>query len=150
MEIVAATKEDGKWIIHHRIEMFRSMGWSNNELDATRAAMEGFFEDRWDGNPACYLAMEGNEVVGGCAVAFYADLPSSKNKAGKSAYIMNMYIEPEFRGRGIGTSLLNRILNECKTRGIGKVALHDTEMSRSIYEKHGFSKCKNCYELLLK
>lgn len=144
--IVQASREHIEWIVRHRVEMFRSMARNDQELDTTSSATEKFLREKWDGEPACYLKMEDNMVVGGLAVSYYQMLPSGKNPSGLCAYILNMFVEPEYRKKGIATELLEFVISKCREKGVGKVALHATEMGWHAYEKAGFSKTENCME----
>jgi GNAT superfamily N-acetyltransferase len=58
---------------------------------------------------------------------------------GKNAYIMNMYTFPEFRRRGIGSALLQRLLGTGKELGVSFFELHATKEGEALYHKNGFS-----------
>ena len=54
------------------------------------------------------------------------------------AYILNMYTEPEYRGRGIARRIMQAILNRCCVEGFGLVSLHASAQGRPLYESLGF------------
>jgi ribosomal protein S18 acetylase RimI-like enzyme len=54
-------------------------------------------------------------------------------------YILNIFVEPEYRGRGIAQSLTKECMAEAQRRGIGVVALHASEKGRPVYKKLGFT-----------
>ncbi len=58
-------------------------------------------------------------------------------------------VEPDYRGRGVATSLVRYITRICRERGIEKMTLHDTEMSRRIYEREGFVRSENYYTRII-
>jgi GNAT superfamily N-acetyltransferase len=147
--IVQAGSEHIDWIVRHRVEMFRSMGWNDQDLDATSSATEKFLRTQWEGEPACYLKIERNMIVGGLAVSHYQVLPSGRNPSGLCAYVLNMFVEPEYRRKGIATELIEFVISKCREKGVGKVALHATEMGWPIYEKAGFTKTENYMEKYL-
>lgn len=149
IHIRKATRDDIKTIIHHRIEMIRSMGWPEDMISATETATHKFLQEPWDPNIECYLATYGEQVVGGCAVSFCIAYPSARNPSGKFAYLYNMFVEPEYRGRGIATSLVRYITQLCRERGIEKMTLNDTKMSKGIYEKEGFVCSENYYTKII-
>jgi GNAT superfamily N-acetyltransferase len=125
--------------------MFRSMGWNEEELKQTESIVREFLSANSDGDIECYLAMEDRNVVGGCALSVQKMLPSSRNRTGLQAYLHNMYVEPEYRGRGIATALLTFIFELCQKRGIQRFSLHASEMGRPLYERIGFEKSDNYY-----
>ncbi|MHA2188000.1 MAG: N-acetyltransferase family protein [Candidatus Thorarchaeota archaeon] len=148
MKVRLATREDIPWIVHHRIEMFRSMGYSESLLTKARVGIESFMENEWDESIECYLVIIEEEIVGGCAVSVYSRLPNPrKTHAAKIACIHNVFVEPQFRNQGIATALMTEVLSHCRKKGILKATLHDTDMSSSLYRKLGFTKVKNYYEL---
>jgi ribosomal protein S18 acetylase RimI-like enzyme len=56
--------------------------------------------------------------------------------------LWGMYVSPQFRGRGIGSSLLNQLKSICKSRGtvaINLVVFESNKTARSLYLKNGFT-----------
>ena len=148
--IVRATAEHIDWIIRHRIEMFRSMGWTDEDLLITGEITRAFLERDWTDNPEVLIALEQNEVAGGVAINYSLMLPDNRNLTGKCAYIMNMYVEPEYRNKGIATQLMEKVLEICKEKGVGKISLHATDMGERVYSKLGFEKSDSYYQVYLK
>ena len=54
------------------------------------------------------------------------------------AYLLNFYVAPDARGRGLAETMLRTALDEARRRGIGVVSLHASRMGRPIYERNGF------------
>ena len=59
-------------------------------------------------------------------------------RCGQRGYILNVFVEPEYRGRGIAKALTLQCMAEAKRRGIGVVALHASRKGQPVYEKLGF------------
>ena len=145
--IIRADKKYIESIVRHRVEMFRSMGWSSTDLGIVESTTRKYLEEEWDTNdPEVILKQVDSKIVGGCAIAFYSVLPDNRNRSGRCGYILNMFIEPEYRGKGYATELIQHIIEMSRARGVFKLSLHDTEMSRRIYERNGFSKSQNYYQ----
>jgi ribosomal protein S18 acetylase RimI-like enzyme len=53
-------------------------------------------------------------------------------------YILNIFVEPEYRGRGIAKALTKACMDEAKRRDIGVIALHASQKGQPVYEKLGF------------
>ncbi len=132
-------------IVRHRIEMLRSMGWSEERISKTKDATRRFLNEPWDPSIEIYFLLEHDEVIGGCAVSFCIGLPTDKNPSGRFAYLFNMFVEPEHRRKGLATALIRHITQLCRERGIEKMTLHDTKMSKNIYEREGFVRSENYY-----
>ena len=65
----------------------------------------------------------------------------------KHCEIKSMRTSPEFKRKGIASSLLQHILNECEKRGYKKVSLETGSMDYflpaiNLYKKFGFSICE--------
>jgi ribosomal protein S18 acetylase RimI-like enzyme len=54
------------------------------------------------------------------------------------AYLLNVYVDPEFRGRGLARELLEMAVNDARRRGIKVVSLHASKFGRPLYERNGF------------
>ncbi|MBT9331741.1 GNAT family N-acetyltransferase [Paracidobacterium acidisoli] len=54
------------------------------------------------------------------------------------AYLLNVFVEPEYRRQRLGHSLIQLALAEAQRRGIRVTALHATEKGRYLYEILGF------------
>ncbi len=53
-------------------------------------------------------------------------------------YLLNVYVEPEYRKRGLAHDLVERCMAEARRRGIRVVTLHSSQAGRPIYERFGF------------
>jgi ribosomal protein S18 acetylase RimI-like enzyme len=49
-----------------------------------------------------------------------------------------VYVEPEYRKRGLAHELVERSMAEARKRGIRVVTLHSSPAGRSLYERLGF------------
>lgn len=77
-------------------------------------------------------------VVGTIACSFYNHLPDSRNPGGVRAMPHNLCVFEEWRGRGIGREPVRLVLEECRTRGAGRVTLYASDLGRGIYESFDF------------
>ncbi len=96
-------------------------------------------------NDSCdvILAEENGTCIGTGIVFYYDSVPSPFNITGKNSYITSMYVEPSYRCKGIGTELLERVIECVKRRGVKVIFLSASEMGRPLYEKRGFADGKN-------
>ena len=87
-------------------------------------------------------------VDAGCGgVCFYDELPSPDNPAGACAYLMNIYVRPEFRRRGVAHAIVSRLIHEARTRGCDKIYLESTPIGMKLYQKFGFVPMENYFKL---
>lgn len=99
------------------------------------AAAEGWMSDPWeflfllDAFPAGCLALEENEG----AVAFVTAV-----RYGVSGWVGNLVVARHARGRGHGTLLMGRAVDQLRAAGVRTVWLTASAAGRPLYEKMGF------------
>ena len=101
------------------------------ELESTRR----FVMDNIRNGEPQYVAVNGQIVVGWC------DISLSDKPVFKHCGTLGMGVVAEYRGRGIGTRLLDAVLARAKEIGLDKVelAVYETnETAIHLYEKFGF------------
>jgi len=92
-----------------------------------------------------FLAVENNKYIG---ITTVYKIPQIR-KGGYCAEIEEMYIEPEFQGKGVAQLLVNTIVDWAKENGIKTVRLESSnELKRAhgFYEKAGFKFYGRAYE----
>ncbi len=133
-----ATIRDGEVLAEMRVIMLVSIFGDIIEEEVERKINLDYFRG-WDGEePFCLIAEAGGRVAGSVTSSFYPHFPSSRNPTGKLAMVHNLCVFEEFRGRGIGRSLMRAILAECRDRNVGRVNLNTSKMGRGLYESFGF------------
>ncbi|HOP10085.1 MAG TPA: GNAT family N-acetyltransferase [Oscillospiraceae bacterium] len=85
-----------------------------------------------------WTAVFSEQLIGMGTVNFFSLPPNDWCLNGKTAYIGNLYVLPEFRRKGIASELLSRLNEEAKKRECQRILLHTTEAGRPLYEKFGF------------
>ena len=74
-------------------------------------------------------------------------MPSYHNPSGNTAFIMNIYTNPDYRRKGIAYKVLDLLVKDAKERGVENIILDSTLMGRPLYEKYGFVKINDYMEL---
>ncbi len=97
-----------------------------------------FMKSMEDNSFVAWLALDEGKIVGTSGLSFFQRPPSYKNLTGKGAYIMNMYTKREYRGQGIASRLLEKLINEASSLGYKFILLNATDLGRSVYLRHGF------------
>ena len=100
-----------------------------------------------DGSHAALLAFDDGRFVGAGGVSYYRVMPTYHNPTGEKAYIMNMYVRPEYRRRGIATRMLTLLTGDAQRRDVKQISLEATAAGRPLYESYGFVAMRNEMEL---
>ncbi len=139
-QIRTATPDDAATISAHRRAMFEDMGegdpdqlaWMVREYEpyARQAIAEGKYRG--------WLVMLGDEIVGGAGLAFieWPANPWSRMKARPT--VMNVYVAPEHRRRGLARRLLETIITWARDNKIEFLELSASTKGRALYESLGF------------
>ena len=100
-----------------------------NDKDDSREGIEKYLKR----NPStCFAADEDGKLVG--AVLSGHD--------GRRGYISHTAVSSDYRKRGIGTALVNAVIDAMKAEGINKIALvvfAENEIGNNFWESKGFT-----------
>lgn len=91
-----------------------------------------------DGSHVAFVADADGVEVGCGAICLTDELPSPDNPSGRCAYLMNIYVRPGFRGCGVATAIVNRLVVTARLHGCDKIYLETTASARALYNKTGF------------
>ena len=96
-------------------------GWNQTTADRQR-----FLSATPDG---CFVAEPQGRVIGTVTTVVYED---------RFAWIGQLLVDPEHRGRGIGTQLLERAIVYLDSQNLACMKLDATPMGKPLYQKLGF------------
>lgn len=100
-------------------------------------------------NFVAWVAEHENKIIATSGLCFFQITPGFTLIDGKIAYILNIYTLREWRGKGVGKTVFNHILQEAISRGYKRISLHATNEGRPVYEKFGFRLTSDEMELRL-
>ena len=96
------------------------------------------------------IAEENGKLLSTAAIVYYDLPPSFTNKIGVRGYVTNVYTAPQHRRKGLSKMLLEKLLEDAKSRGIKKLWLGASKDGRPLYEKLGFIQQESYMELTLR
>ena len=91
-----------------------------------------------DNTHIAFIALKDGHEAGCGSACFSEELPSPDNPNGRCAYLMNIYVKPEFRESGMGHAIVKKLLEIAENRKCGKIYLETTSDGRSLYTSLGF------------
>lgn len=103
----------GRWV-RSRMKNERLVGWIAEKRDGT--------------------------VAGGGCVWLQEVQPRPHRKGTMQPYLLSMYTEPEFRGHGVATKVVEAAIDWTKKQGYQRLQLHASEMGRGVYKRLGFTR----------
>ena len=96
-----------------------------------------------DGSFVCWLALDGDTVVGTGAVSVVEKPPYYGCPTGRIGLLSSMYTDPSYRRRGIAKELLRLVMKEAEAYGCGVVQITASDMGVLLYSDYGFVKNGN-------
>jgi GNAT superfamily N-acetyltransferase len=146
-KIRKATQSDAPIIAAHRVAMFSDMGQvPTAELAAEllTQSTSALAELLREGSYAGWLAVDPNDrVVAGTGVHIKPHLPRISHGGVRVVtasvpLAVNVYTEPEWRGKGIARALMLIVMEWARTQGFDRVVLHASDAGRPLYVSLGF------------
>jgi ribosomal protein S18 acetylase RimI-like enzyme len=136
--------DDLDLICRHREDMFRASnapGRSDESLRAMTASFRVWIEPRLhDESYFGYIVEDDGAAVAGIGLMIidWPPHPSHPNQD-KRGYVLNVFVEPSHRKRGLAKMLTALGEAEIARRGVSFAILHATRMGRPLYEQAGWT-----------
>ena len=150
MEVKKTDSSDIEILMDIRLEMLRVVNGLEENASFDKVLVESSREYFLNGDQTTVFAMEGGKIAG-CATLSYMNLmPTFDHPTGKRAHLMNVYTRKEFRRRGVGSLMVNFLIEEAKSRGVTEISLDATEMGHPLYKSLGFNENDAGMNIILK
>ena len=148
IKIRKATLRDLELLVAHRRGMWFDMGYKNKaELDAADRVYRRWAKSRLKtGELVGFIVESADQIAGSGCLWLQPRLPVPGFAGGFQPYLLSMYTEHAFRGKGVATKIVKESIRWAKAKGFLRMTLHASDMGRSIYEKLGF---KQTWEMKL-
>ena len=106
-------------------------------FDEFAAAFESWWAPRRASHHA-FVVVDGDDVVGMAFLALVDRVPDPGNHSRIHADLQSVYLQPPYRGRGIGTELVRHLVHAARTAGCDKVTVHSGHRALPLYVRESF------------
>lgn len=140
MEVRKLSEGDVELVCRHREEMFRDAGRGDDILRPMTQAFREWLRPRLsDGSYFGFITCDSGKPIAGIGLMLIDWPPHpSHPMTDKRGYVLNVYVEPEYRGRGLARELMRLADAEFLNRGVQFAILHATEKGRHMYTTLGW------------
>jgi len=110
------------------------------DLAALLAASESMFAAKLeDGTLRAWIAFDGERAVGSGCLMLLPALPRIGQAVPLDGRVRNVYVDPDYRRRGIALALMREALAEAERRRVDRLVLGTSDQGRALYERLGFT-----------
>lgn len=142
LHIREALLEEDTLIAEHFYQMWRDNDVSANsiESDWLKITLEFIHRARQELGYQAFVAELDGQIVGSAGCQLFAGLYPHILTAEyrKYGYIWGVYVEAEYRGKGIAKHLTNKAVEYLKSKGCTRAILHASPSGKPVYSALGF------------
>jgi ribosomal protein S18 acetylase RimI-like enzyme len=140
LDVRPVTPDDLELICRHREEMFRDAGCDDQTLSVMTEHFREWLEPRLsDGSYFGFLLSQNDEPAAGIGLMLIDWPPHPSHPAqAQRGYVLNVFVEPDYRRRGLARTLMRLAEEEFAKRGVSFLVLHATEKGQPLYRDLGW------------
>jgi GNAT superfamily N-acetyltransferase len=141
LETRVATAADAALVSAHRRAMFAAMGRTQDSiLDAmSRNFLHWVTRMIVEGKYAGWITEDAGRPIASAGLLVLDWPPHPLDPTSEHrGYLLNVFVEPDYRKRGLAHALVDLCLAEAHRRRLRVVALHSSDAARPVYESFGF------------
>jgi GNAT superfamily N-acetyltransferase len=146
-----ATTADVKILVEMRAAFLAETTGANAADPALLAALDRYFSRAIPSAEfVAFLGVAADRAIATSGMVYRRQPPSAKNLEGLEAYVLNMYVLPPWRGRGIASALLEKLIATARQANCRRVSLHTFPNAAPIYARAGFVSAPDLMQLELR
>lgn len=149
MNYRAATIDECEVLARLRMHMRKEADGCCCEEQLFPATLAFFQQNMKNGSHIALVCEQEGQIIATAGLSFLEMMPTAKHLNGRVARLLNMYVLPEYRRRGIAKQLLAFAVSCASAQGCGRIMLNPSEMGRTLYTHFGFTLLDNEYEYVL-
>jgi GNAT superfamily N-acetyltransferase len=86
-----------------------------------------------------FIAKRGDDAVGMAWLAVFERVPQPRHLERLAGNMQSVFVLEEFRNHGIGRRLVEAVIAEARSRGLGYLIVHPSQRAYPLYERLGFA-----------
>lgn len=141
MDIRTLHEDDLELVCRHREAMFRDAGKGDDVLLPMTTHFREWLRPRLaDGSYFGFVMLDGGTPIAGIGLMLIDWPPHPAHPwQDKRGYVLNVFVEPGYRKRGLARELMHLADAEFARRGVDYAVLHATDKGRPLYQGLGWT-----------
>ena len=137
-----ATPRDIPILVSQRRAMWKTIGKRDKgDLDEADQVYTRWVRSRMENRTLMgWLAEAQGKVVGGGCVWLQPIQPMPGYNRMLQPYVLSMYTEPNFRGQGVASAIIDEASGWARRNSFPVIRLHAADMGRGVYARRGFKR----------
>ncbi len=137
-----AEKKDAAILAEYRLKMFNEVFPDDNLVERKAEIVDEctryYLDNINNKNHYSIIAFIDKTAVGCGTILLEERPPNPKHKTNLSAYILNIYVDGEHRGKGIAKKIMEHLDEYARTMGVRRIGLHASRFGQGLYKKMGY------------
>jgi GNAT superfamily N-acetyltransferase len=112
------------------------------EYGLSEAEFEAAFTQWWgsrETSHVAYIAEHAGEAFGMAWLAVFDRMPQPRQLDRLAGNVQSVFVLEEYRNRGTGRALVDAVIAEAKSRGLGYLIVHPSVRAFALYKRLGFT-----------
>ena len=140
------TDNDMDLFIRSRLDFINEFHKDVDEMekDKIKISLKNYFQRQIKHNEFIGIICEYNGKIVSVAYLVIDEWPANRTFInGKVGTLLNVYTYSEYRKNGIGSNVINKIIEEAKKENVSIINLQATEDGINVYKKIGFKETED-------
>ncbi len=162
IKIYKTTKDDIDDLMRVRLETLRAVNEMNDDAQFSETLVNCARDYFLNGDQTTVFAEDSEasekssnnasgkskgKIIGCASMSYITIMPTYEHPTGKRAFLMNVYVNKNYRRQGIAQKMITILIEEAKERGCSEISLDATQAGRPVYKTLGF--CDNDEAMIL-
>jgi ribosomal protein S18 acetylase RimI-like enzyme len=137
-----AGKEHAVILAEYRFKMFNEI-YPDDDLDKRKAEIidectRYYLKNINNKNHYSIIAFADEKIIGCGIIILEERPPNPRHKKNLSAYILNIYVDTDYRGKGIAKKIMEQLHKHAQGMGVRRIGLHASRFGYGLYKEIGY------------
>lgn len=137
--VIRANEDHARFCAESRYEVFRyDKDYTSVKEEFIDITTRYFIEHSADDMQITLVALDGGDPIGCGTLLIQERLPHIEHYQNLRGYIVNVYVMPTCRGKGVAKIIMTALHGEARKRNVTMIDLHAAEKALPLYRSLGY------------